>query len=179
MIIIMGIAGAGKGTQSKLLTETFGFNYLSTGELLRAYGTPEQHTRMLAGEILDDQEIIAMVDEFLGTLDNPNHLLLDGFPRTVPQADWLLKQVETGRLTLDGVVHLAVSRDVVEKRLLLRGRNDDTSAAIARRFDEYAAATLPILTFLKQHGVQIHDIDADQAPDMVNQTIVAALDLKK
>lgn len=175
----MGIAGAGKGTQSKLLTENFGFHYLSTGELLREYGTPEQHERMLAGEILDDQEIITMVDEFLLSLDDPNNLLLDGFPRTIPQVEWLLGQVQKGRISLDGVIHLAVSREVVEKRLLLRGRNDDTSEAISRRFDEYEAATLPILTYLKQHGVAIHDINADQEPATVNQDIIDSLSLSK
>src|SRR4051812_30462025 len=103
MIILMGLAGAGKGTQAKLLADDYGYQTISTGELLRAYATDEQRARMLAGELLNDDEIIAMVDRQLEMIDDIKMTLLDGFPRSVAQTAWVLDQVRQGRFPLTAI----------------------------------------------------------------------------
>ncbi len=82
---------------------------ISTGDLLRNYGSEEQHVRMHKGEILDDKEVTALLDRALGELSGTDKVILDGYPRRISQADWLLKQQSEGRLKLDRVLHLLAS----------------------------------------------------------------------
>jgi adenylate kinase len=176
MILLMGIAGAGKGTQGKLLVEKNGYSYLSTGEMLRRYATPEQQKRMLAGELLDDQEIIMMVDKALDGLSDARKSILDGFPRTIVQTDWLLEQVRKGRLELTAIFNLAASEAVVKERLLARGRPDDTLEAVARRFEEYKQVTLPILEHLHAANIPVYEVDATRDPAIVHEDLMRYLD---
>src|SRR4051812_49202478 len=97
MILLMGIAGSGKGTQGKMLADSEGLHLIPMGDVLRMYVTGEQRERMLAGDLLDDQEIIEIVDKVLKSLPDDVEVLLDGFPRTVPQAEWLMEQANKDR----------------------------------------------------------------------------------
>ena len=110
MILLMGIAGSGKGTQGKMLADQHGFHLVSMGDVVRMYVTGEQRDRMLAGGLLDDQEIIKIVDKVLKSLPNDEQVLLDGFPRTIAQAEWLLEQTKAGRFQIKAVFHLVASR---------------------------------------------------------------------
>lgn len=179
MIILMGIVGAGKGTQAKLLADHSGYEPISTGELLRKYATEEQHRRMLAGELLGDDEIIEMVDKVLDEVDDPGKCMLDGFPRSVRQTEWLLDQVEKGRFSLTAIIHLLVSEEVVRERMLNRGRPDDTPETITKRFQEYHTVTEPVLEYLKDRGVKVYDVDGDQEPEAVHEDVVRALERAK
>lgn len=179
MIILMGIVGAGKGTQAKLLAEHSGYKPISTGELLRKYATEEQHRRMLAGELLGDDEIIAMVDKVLDEVEDPGKCMLDGFPRSVAQTEWLLDQAERGRFGLTAIIHLLVSEEVVRERMLNRGRPDDTPETITKRFHEYHTITEPVLEYLKGRGVKVYDVDGDQEPEAVHEDVVRALERAK
>ena len=176
MIIIMGLAGAGKGTQAKMLVEKDGYSLISTGDLLRTYATEDQKRRMHEGVLLEDSEIFAMIREALKTVPDLSKCLIDGTPRSIPQADWLLKQVDAGRFTIDGVIHLEINEAVVRKRLLARGRTDDTEDSITRRFQEYHRATEPLLDYLSQKNIPIYRIQGDQAPDAVHADIVKSLE---
>lgn len=176
MIIMMGIVGAGKGTQAHLLAEHAGYEAISTGELLRKFATPEQHKRMLAGELLADDEIIDMVDQVLDTVKDPSKCLLDGFPRSVRQTEWLLEQVAKGRIDLTAIIHLLVSEEVVRERMLNRGRPDDTPGTISRRFKEYHTITEPILDYLARKHVPVQEVDGDQDPEAVHQDVCKALE---
>ena len=97
MILIMGLAGSGKGTQGKLLAEKLGYEYLSTGEFLRTYITEERRTKMAAGHLIDDKEMIEIIKDFLDKLDSKNECILDGFPRSMEQATWLAGNMSQGR----------------------------------------------------------------------------------
>ncbi len=176
MIILMGIVGAGKGTQAQMLAEHSGFQAISTGDLLRKYATEEQHRRMLAGELLDDDEIIDMVDQVLTNAKDPAKCLLDGFPRSVKQTQWLLDQIKSGRFKLTEIIHLIVSEEVVRKRMLARGRPDDTEQTISRRFQEYHNITEPILEYMEQQNIKVVDIDGDQEPEAVHRDVVRAIE---
>ena len=175
MIVLMGIAGSGKGTQGKLLADRCGFHWISTGEILRLYITGESRQRMLAGELLDDQAIINVLDIVLKSLKDKDEIVLDGFPRTIPQAEWLLAQAKAGRFNLTQVFHLTASTDAVKSRLIERGRPDDHDKAIEARFKEYETSTLPILEWFKKEQVPVVDINAERPVSEVHEDIVKQL----
>jgi adenylate kinase len=172
----MGIAGSGKGTQAKLITDKHGYHLVTMGDVLRMYVTGEQRERMLKGELLSDDEVTAIIDKVLKTISNGEEIILDGYPRTIPQAEWLLEQAKAGRFNLDKAFHLVASREAVKQRLLGRARVDDQDAAIEKRFDEYERATAPLLDWLKQNGVQVIDINAERSVEDVNKDIDSYLD---
>lgn len=176
MILLMGIAGSGKGTQGKMLADQRGYHLVSMGEVLRMYITGEQRERMLTGELLDNQEIIAIIDKVLSSFPDDGQVLMDGFPRTIPQAEWLMAQVKAGRFKLDTALHLVASRQAVKQRLLGRARIDDKEEAIEKRFAEYEKSTRPLLDWLKANGVKVIDINAERTPEEVHADIVKYLD---
>ncbi len=176
MILLMGIAGSGKGTQGKMLADTRGYHLISMGEVLRMYVTGKQRERMLAGELLDDDEIIKIVDQVLTSLPDSEQVLMDGFPRTIPQAEWLLKQAEAGRWSLQVAFHLVASREAVKNRLISRGRIDDKQDAIEYRFSEYERSTKPLLSWLSEHGIRVIDVNAERSVEDVNDDLVKYLD---
>ncbi|PIZ62175.1 hypothetical protein COY17_02945 [Candidatus Saccharibacteria bacterium CG_4_10_14_0_2_um_filter_52_9] len=176
MILLMGIAGSGKGTQGKMLADQHNFHLISMGEVLRMYVTGKQRERMLAGELLDNQEIIGIVNQVITSLPDDGEVLMDGFPRTIPQAEWLLGQAKAGRFNLDKAFHLVALRQAVKERLLGRARVDDKEVAIEKRFDEYERSTAPLLQWLKNNGVEVIDINAERTPEEVNADIIKRLE---
>lgn len=175
MIVFMGVAGAGKSVQGRMLADKFGLPWLSTGEFLRMLISGQRRKDMVSGKLLGDQEIIALVQKIFSVTDAQHEFVLDGFPRTSGQADWLLNQVKHGQLSLTAIVHIKASREVVKERLLNRARPDDTENAIEARFKEYEDTTLPIVEMFEHAGVTIVDIDGDQPIKKVHADIVAAL----
>lgn len=175
MILFMGVAGAGKSLQGRLLADTHGLPWLSTGEFLRMLVSGDTRKDMVAGKLLGDQEIIALVQKIFAVVDVEHEFVLDGFPRTAEQADWLLNQVKHGQLKLTAVIHLSADRAVVKQRLLARGRQDDTDAAIEARFNEYETVTVPIVEMFRTAGYPVVTIDGDQTVEAVQSAIGAAL----
>ncbi len=175
MIILMGVAGAGKSMQGRLLADEAGYPWLSTGELLRVLITGKRRQEMNQGKLLSDEEVIKVVDTVIGLIDMSQEFVLDGFPRTIPQAEWVLSQSRKHRFDLTGVFHLIASDDVVKGRLSKRGRMDDTSEAINKRFEEYEAVTLPILEHFQKEKVPIFNIDAAREPMDVHKSIMEHL----
>ena len=176
MIIFMGVAGAGKSMQGKMLADEHGYAWISTGELFRVLVTGDRRQQMLEGKLLSDDEVIALVDKTLKMIDLNKEFMLDGFPRTKPQADWLLEQVNEGRLNITAVLNITATREVVRERLLARGRPDDTEAAIERRFTEYEKVTMPIVEYFSKAGAPVYDIDGDKDPQTVHDQIVQYID---
>ncbi len=176
MIVLTGVAGAGKSMQGRLFADEHGYAWISTGELFRVLVTGKRRQQMLEGKLLSDEEVIQLVDKTLKLIDLNQEFLLDGFPRTKAQTDWLLQQIHSGRLKLTAVFNLSATPEVVRKRLLARGRLDDTEEVIEHRFAEYHAVTLPILEYLRQEGAPVYDIDADQDPITVHDEIMRYID---
>ena len=161
MIIFMGVAGSGKSVQGKLLADELALPWLSTGEFLRMLIAGERRKDMLAGKLLQDREIIKLVQKIFAMIDVHDEFVLDGFPRTVSQADWLLNQHKHHQLDVTAVVHLTASEDAVLKRLLNRGRQDDNREAIIERFSEYEETVKPILDHFRRAGVPIFDVSGE------------------
>lgn len=171
----MGVAGSGKSLQGKLLADQIGLPWLSTGEFLRMLVSGERRKDMVAGKLLEDQEIIALIRKIFTIIDTNQEFVLDGFPRTEAQADWLLNEVKHGQLKVTGVIHLTASEQVVRERLIGRGRPDDHDEAIAERFKEYEEAAKPILEHFKAAQVPVFDINGEQEVQTIHKAIVEAL----
>ncbi len=176
MIILTGVAGAGKSMQGKILADEHGYAWISTGEILRVLVTGKRRHEMLQGKLLSDEEMIIILDKVFELIDPTQEFVLDGFPRTIPQANWLIKQVHDGRFKLTAVINLSASEAVVRERLMSRGRVDDTNEAISHRFEEYRASTLPILDHFRTEGIKVCDIDAAQQPRVVHDAILKCID---
>jgi adenylate kinase len=176
MIILTGVAGSGKSMQGKMFADEHGYAWISTGEILRVLVTGKRRHEMLQGKLLSDEEMITILDTVLNLIDAKQEFVLDGFPRTTPQADWLLEQVQKERLQLTAVINLDASEEVVRERLMSRGRRDDNTNAINERFAEYKSVTLPILDYFKKEGVHVYNIDAAQSPREVHDEILKCID---
>lgn len=171
----MGVAGSGKSVQGRWLADELALPWLSTGEFLRMLISGQRRKAMLAGQLLGDQEIIALVQKILSLIDNQQEFILDGFPRTTGQADWLLNQVKHGQFSISYVIHLTASEEVVRNRLIDRGRQDDHEAAIDERFREYQQTILPIIDQFRAAGMKIIDIDSQASLESVHQQITAVI----
>lgn len=178
MIIFTGVAGSGKSMQGRRLADEFGLPWVSTGEFLRMLVSGDRRKAMLSGKLLKDSEIIQLARKIFALIDTQEEFILDGFPRTVAQADWLLNQAKHDQLKITAVIHLTASPETVLERLMARGRQDDTEQAIEERFREYEQSILPILNDFKKHGVVVTDIDGNQPIEAVHQAIVNAIKLK-
>jgi len=175
MIILTGVAGAGKSMQGKIFADEHGYAWISTGEILRVLVTGKRRQEMLQGKLLSDEEVTTILDTVLNLIETNQEFVLDGFPRTIPQTNWLLDQIHGGRFKLTAVINLDASEEVVKQRLMTRGRQDDNEEAIAKRFNEYRTVTLPILEHLKKEGVHVYNIDASKEPRAVHDDILKHL----
>ncbi len=171
MIIFTGVAGSGKSLQGKMLADELGLPWLSTGEFLRMLVSGEKREAMVAGKLLDDAEIIQLVRKIFALIDTNEEFVLDGFPRTIAQADWLLNQVKHKQFQITGVIHLTADQGTVLKRLAGRGRQDDTPEAIKERFKEYEETILPILEDFKAHNIPVYDISSEDSIESIFSNI--------
>lgn len=175
MIIFMGVAGSGKSMQGKMLADHLALPWLSTGEFLRMLVAGDRRRDMVSGKLLDDTEIITLVQKIFAMIDQKEGFILDGFPRTTAQADWLLSQVKHGQLRVTAVINLLADEQTVMKRLLSRGRQDDNKSAVLERFKEYEASVKPILSHFKDSKIPVYEIEGDQTPKKVQNDIRKAL----
>ena len=157
-LILIGPPGAGKGTQCQKLAESLKIPHLSTGEMLRAAvreGTPSGRQAaqyMELGQLVPDPIIVGMVSARLHAPDCREGCLLDGFPRTLPQAETLDDLLERRAISVDGVIELAVPRDELVRRMLARKRADDDPEIFARRIESFEEQTAPLLDYYGRQG---------------------------
>jgi adenylate kinase len=182
-LVILGRQGSGKGTQAARLVEHYGTLHVSTGDMLRAAvaeGTElgrKADPLMKAGELVPDDIMNGVAAERLAKPDIRAHgVLLDGFPRTVSQADALLRILGPGGI--DAAINLDVPVSVVTERMLLRGRNDDTPEAIARRLALYEEQTAPLIEWFDRQGVLV-TVDGLGTEDEVFARLEKAIDARK
>jgi adenylate kinase len=164
-ILLLGIQGSGKGTQAKRIAAEYGIPHISTGEILRDENTElgRQSKAILdRGELVPDQTMIEVIRSRLSQADTANGFVLDGFPRTMAQADALDELLDELGKPLSIVFELQVPDEVARQRLLRRaqeeGRSDDSPEAIDRRIDLYHRETEPIVAHYRGRGnlVGIH-----------------------
>jgi adenylate kinase len=179
-IILIGPPGAGKGTQCQKLVEHLRVPHLSTGEMLRAAvraGTPEgvqAAAYMDQGQLVPDSIILGMVTKRLEAADCRDGCLLDGFPRTLPQAATLDDLLERRAMSVDGVIELAVPRDELVRRMLARKRADDNPEVFAKRIASFEVQTAPLLDYYQRQG-KLASIDGLGTADEIFERVKAAL----
>ena len=177
-LLIMGPPGAGKGTQAKILAKKFNLIHLSTGDILRKeinkgseVGLKAQ-TYMNAGNLVPDDVLLEMMQSTLTELQDSG-IILDGFPRTIPQAIGLSKIFQSFNQAIDNIINIEVDKDVLIKRLVERakksGRADDTKEVIVNRQNVYLELTAPLIEFYKSNIIHI---DGDGSIDKVTERIL-------
>ncbi len=160
-LVLVGPPGAGKGTQAAVLSEQLAVPHISSGDLFRANidnSTPlgrQAKSYLDAGELVPDEVTNEMVRQRLAEPDAREGFLLDGFPRTTPQADVLSGILAENGMELTAVLRFDVSRDELVRRLLERGRSDDTEDLIRRRLAVYDSETAPLLEYYQDKVIPI------------------------
>jgi adenylate kinase len=186
-LILLGPPGAGKGTQAQRLIESRGIVQLSTGDMLRAAvkaGTPvgqEAAAIMARGDLVPDDIMVKVISERLDAPDCANGFVLDGFPRTVAQAEALTRLLAEKRLRLDAVIELAVDPEAlvarIEKRARETGgaREDDNAETARKRLEVYQKQTAPVVAYYRARGM-LESVDGMLPIDEVSARIEAILD---
>lgn len=183
-LVLLGPPGAGKGTQAVRIAEEFALPHIATGDIFRAnvaLETPlglQAKAIMERGELVSDDIVIQMVQDRLDQDDAKRGFLLDGFPRTVPQAAALERFLEARGEPLDAVLRFDVPEEELIARLHGRrsqeGRADDEAEVIANRLNEYRDKTAPLEAFYLDRGLLV-DIDAVGPVDDVTARTLGAL----
>jgi len=204
-LILLGPPGAGKGTQAARLTEDFGLPHIATGDILRAAVKAqtdlgrEAKRYMDAGELVPDTVITGVILDRIAQDDARDGFLLDGFPRTVEQADSLGAAIERTGRRLTGALLISAPDDVVVRRIIGRRidprtgevyhvdfdppadasvelvqRDDDSEATVRKRLAVYHQQTEPLISYYDERGL-LRRFDGTQAPDDVHAHIRAAI----
>jgi len=178
-LVLLGPPGAGKGTQAAILADALQVPHISTGDLFRENIGKETELGKLAQSYIDAGKLVPtsvtadMVRSRLAQDDATDGFLLDGFPRTVEQAEILGEILgETGE-KLNAVINYQVSEDVVVDRMLSRGRKDDNEDTIRTRLQVYRDETAPLIDF---YSDIIVNIDAEGTVEDISSTTLDALD---
>lgn len=186
-LILLGPPGAGKGTQAERLVENYKITQLSTGEMLRAAvaaRTPvgiKAKEIMERGELVSDEIVCAIISDRIDEADCANGFILDGFPRTIAQAEALTGILADKGLKLDAVVEIRVDEGILLERIERRAaesadgpRADDNAEALKKRLEVYSAQTAPLIEFYGKSG-ELKTVDGMQDIEGVAASIKEAL----
>ena len=205
-MILVGPPGAGKGTQAARLVDTYRIPHISSGDMLRAAvkeGTAlglEADRYMKAGKLVPDEVVIGMILERIARPECAAGFMLDGFPRTAPQAEALDAAMRAAGVDLDAVVLIEVPDALLEERAVGRRsdpetgaiyhlkynppppgvaarlvhRKDDTIEAVQTRIQKYHSETAPIIPFYRAKGI-LRQVDGVGDPDLITQRLTAVL----
>ena len=177
-IVFLGPPGAGKGTQAIRVAQRLGVPHLSTGDMLREAtrnGTDlgrEAAEYMNAGKLVPTVLVQSLVDARVSQDDCAHGYLLDGFPRTVEQAENLDRLLASRGASLEAVINLQVPEETLLDRLAGRGRQDDEAQVVRERLRQYDELTRPLAAYYRKRGV-LRDVDGLGTPDEVSSRIMA------
>lgn len=188
-LILLGPPGAGKGTQAKILVEAYGIPQLSTGDILRSAIAAKTPMGLAAKEIMDrgdlvpDEVVNGIISERLDADDCKAGFILDGFPRTIPQAEALDGMLQEKGMRLDAVVEITADPDILVERIVNRAkesaaasgaRPDDNVEVVRNRLNVYRELTEPLVGYYRSKGL-VKTVDGMQPIDEVTTSIRNAL----
>ncbi len=186
-LILLGPPGSGKGTQAVRLAERHEIAHLSTGDMLRAAVAAKTPVGLKAAEIMErgdlvpDEVVIGVIADRIEEPDCAKGFILDGFPRTVPQAEGLSKLLDDKKLQLDGVVELTVDEAALLARIEGRAKEsggalaDDTPETVKRRLEVYRGQTATVADYYRSKGL-LDAVDGMKPIDEVSAQIEAVLE---
>ncbi len=169
MIILFGLAGSGKGTQGKALSEIFGWRWLSVGEAIRETGGYEEIINR--GDLIPDEEVIKIMNKQIEKAEAEGFdLILDGYPRDKKQAEYIAENMAE---KIDGAIILDVPKEELIERLTLRGRDDDKDReSIERRFEIFEQNIYSILPLLEAKNIPVEHVDGVGTVEEVTDRLV-------
>jgi len=181
-LLLIGAPGSGKGTQATRLAEHFGLTHISSGDLLRQHvteGTPlgtQVQQYVAHGDLVPDTLLMDVLRKPVVAASNSGGYILDGFPRTVEQAEIAYAVAKDLGVEAQVAVHLDVAREELVRRLLARGRgSDDTEEVIEHRLEVYMEHTVPMLDYYELREELVR-VDGGRTPDEVSWALVSQLE---
>ena len=177
MILLFGPTGAGKSMQGQMLAVRQGWKWLSTGQMLRDSNDPEVIKVLKSGELVGDELTYEVFDAAIRDAKAKNYekTIVDGFPRTKEQAEWLANYMEENNETIDVVVVLEVPESEIMNRLEKRNRMEDTPETIAKRMNIYRQKMYPVLGTFAEDGVKIIHLDGTGTAGEVHDRLYAEI----
>lgn len=182
ILVILGAPGSGKGTLSKEMVSKYGFNHISTGDLIRKSDDPEIKKIIDGGNFLPDDMMIKMLRKELKKMNPESNIILDGFPRTIKQAKRLDSVLGRMGLGLNHALFLDLPDDIAKERIKGRAKEEDrkddaSDEVVEKRFKEYHEKTFPLLDFYSKSRKLIK-IDANKGKESVLKAVSKRLGLK-
>jgi adenylate kinase len=183
-VILLAPPGAGKGTQGERIASRYDVPHISSGELFRqevASGSElgnELRSYVETGDLVPDNLVVQLIaDRVIEAAAESGGYVLDGFPRTLPQAEAAAEIAMKTNATAQAALHLGAPREVLTKRLAGRGQNraDDSVDVVRHRLEVYDKSTKPLIEYYSRRGILVH-IDASLSMDEVSKEIFSALD---
>lgn len=173
MILLFGPPGAGKSMQGQMLAVRLGWKWLSTGEMFRQSNDPDVMAILKSGELVNDELTYTVFSTAIQeTLkENYPNIIVDGFPRTRAQAEWLSNYLEEINQKIDVVVVLEVPESEIAHRLAKRARTEDTPETIAKRMANYRQKMYPVLGNFAEQGIRIIHLDGTGTAGEVHDRI--------
>lgn len=174
-IIILGPQGSGKGTQAQLLVEKFGLQHFEAGKILRSIaGSDNEHageikTALNSGNLVPDELVRLIAWDYINKHKNGG-FVFDGYPRSAAQYEHLQDMLMKFGKKIDKVIDLEISEAETIKRLMKRGREDDTPKAIGKRLELWRQQTMPVVERARQEGILL-EIDGERPIEIIHEDI--------
>jgi adenylate kinase len=180
-LLLVGAPGSGKGTQGQALAALYGIEHISSGEVLRVEvraGTPlgrEVAAYQRRGDLVPDDVVFDLLIPAVAAATARGGYILDGFPRTVPQAERAADVAARLDLSLDAAIYLNVPEPVLLERLMARARPDDTAEVIKHRLEVFTETTRPLIAYYRQRRGILLEVAGGQPPEAITAEIKARL----
>lgn len=170
---MIGLAGAGKGTQAEILVQNYGAVAVATGDLFRNSNDPKIHEIMEKGNLVPDDVVVQLLREELQK-HSDKRVILDGYPRNIKQVELFESMLQEIKQAVELVLYLRISHNEFKQRLQKRGRKDDTEEAIEKRWQVFHEQTLPVVQHYQNEGV-LAEIDGEGTVKEIAQRIARVI----
>jgi adenylate kinase len=174
MILLLGPPGSGKSVQGQLLVKRNNWKLLSTGDLFRRAKDPEILKHLAGGELVDDTLTNSVVHDAMAEITKDVEIVLDGYPRNIGQAQWLIANA-TYQRRIESVIILDVPDQELTKRLTNRGREEDSLEIMKHRLAIYNHKTSPVIDFYREHNTPIMVVDGVGTIEEVHERVQLAV----